>query len=93
MTKILAKQSITWSISTKYWGKVDKDKTQQLLTTGTLQKETIGFILDADKQTFQTNAIKARMEISPNDSKCRLFKATEETVAHIFSLCKKSDSG
>uniref|UniRef100_A0A803T202 Reverse transcriptase domain-containing protein n=1 Tax=Anolis carolinensis TaxID=28377 RepID=A0A803T202_ANOCA len=73
----------------KIEGKADKEKTWLWLTNGTLKKETEGLILAAQEQAIRTNAIKAKIEKSADDPKCRLCKETDETIDHILSCCKK----
>jgi len=70
-------------------GKVDCDNTWNWLTNGELKKETEGFILAAQDQALRTNAIKARIDNTTEDSKCRLCKEKEETVDHLVSTCSK----
>uniref|UniRef100_A0A803THT2 Reverse transcriptase domain-containing protein n=1 Tax=Anolis carolinensis TaxID=28377 RepID=A0A803THT2_ANOCA len=73
----------------KIEGKADKEKTWLWLTNGTLKKETEGLILAAQEQDIRTKAIKAKIEKSADDPKCRLCKETDETIDHILSCCKK----
>ena len=49
------------------------------LGTGYLKKETEGFIMAAQDQAIRTNAIKARIDKTSSDSKC---KVKEETIDH-----------
>ena len=43
----------------------------------------------AQSQSVRTNAIKAKIEKSQEDSRCRLCKKTDETVNHLLSECPK----
>jgi hypothetical protein len=70
-------------------GKVDCDNIWNWLTKGELKKETEGFIMAAQDQALRTNAIKAKIDKTANDSKCRLCKDKEETVDHLISACSK----
>ncbi|XP_062829348.1 zinc finger protein with KRAB and SCAN domains 5 isoform X3 [Anolis carolinensis] len=73
----------------KIEGKADKEKTWLWLTNGILKKETEGLIFAAQEQAIRTNAIKAKIEKSADDPKCRLCKEADETIDHILSCCKK----
>ncbi|XP_053149009.1 uncharacterized protein LOC128343627 isoform X2 [Hemicordylus capensis] len=70
-------------------GKSDITKTWQWLKNGNLKKETEGLILAAQEQALRTNAIRAKVEKSTTNSKCRLCKEANETVDHLISCCKK----
>uniref|UniRef100_A0A803TQZ4 Transmembrane protein 45B n=1 Tax=Anolis carolinensis TaxID=28377 RepID=A0A803TQZ4_ANOCA len=72
-----------------HYGSVILFLTWLWLTNGTL-KETEGLILAAQEQAIRTNAIKAKIEKSADDPKCRLCKETDETIDHILSCCKKT---
>ena len=48
-----------------------------------------GFIIAAKDQAIRTNAIKARIDKTYSDSKCRLCKVKEETIIHLVSSCSK----
>ena len=43
----------------------------------------------AQDQTIRTNAIKARIDMTSADSKCRLCKVKEEAIVHLMSSCSK----
>lgn len=70
-------------------GKVDSDNIWNWLTNGELKKETEGFLLAAQDQALRTNAIKAHIDGTSDDSKCRLCKEKEETIDHLVSACSK----
>lgn len=70
-------------------GKVDSVKTWDWLSAGELKKETEGLIMAAQDQALRTNAIKAKIDKTTADSKCRLCKEKEETVDHLISACSK----
>ena len=48
-----------------------------------------GFIMAAQDQAIRTNVIKARIDKTYSDSKCRLCKVKEETIDHLMSICSK----
>ena len=43
----------------------------------------------AQDQAIRTNAIKARIDKTPSDSKCRLCKVKENAIDHLVSRCRK----
>ena len=49
-------------------GKVNIEKTWSLLRNGDLKKETEGFLLAAQDQALRTNAIKAKIDKTADDS-------------------------
>ena len=59
------------------------------LKTGYLKKETEGLLVAAQSQTLRTNAIKAKIDKSQENSLCRLCHQKNETVNHIVSECPK----
>ena len=70
-------------------GKTDETLTWKWLTIGELKKETEALILAAQDQALRTNAIKAKIDKTSTNSKCRLCKVKEETVDHLVSSCSK----
>ena len=54
---------------------------------GELKKETKGMIMAAQSQSPRTNAIKARIDKSRGDAKCRMCNEKEGTIHHIVSGC------
>ena len=70
-------------------GETDCEITWNWLKNGYLRKETEGFIMAAQGQAIRTNAIKARIDKTSSDSKCRLCKVNEETIDHLVSSCSK----
>ena len=59
------------------------------LRHGSLKRETESLILAAQEQAIRTNNIKAKIDKTQNDSKCRMCKSSEETINHIISECPK----
>ena len=43
----------------------------------------------AQDQAIRTNAIKARIDKTSSNNKCRLCKVNEETIDHLVSSCSK----
>ena len=59
------------------------------LANGNLKKETEGLLIAAQDQALRTNVIKAKIDKSRDDPKCRMCKEGDESVTHIISQCKK----
>ena len=55
------------------------------LRDGELKKETEGLMMAAQTQSLRTNTIRANIDKTQEDSKCRMCKQEEETVSHIVS--------
>ena len=70
-------------------GKTDFEITWNWLKNGYLKKETEGFIMAAQDQAIRTNAIKAKIDKTAIDRKCRLCKVKEATIEHQVSRCSK----
>ncbi|XP_068759880.1 uncharacterized protein [Montipora capricornis] len=68
---------------------IASDKSWEWLEKGHLKRHTEGLIIAAQTQSIKTNAIKATIEKSQEDSRCRLCKKTYETVNHLLSECPK----
>ena len=54
-----------------------------------LQKETESLLIAAQNNTIRTNYIKARIDKTLQNSKCRLCSDRDETINHIISECSK----
>ena len=59
------------------------------LKHGNLKRETESLILAAQEQAIRTNAIKAYIDKSQEQSKCRKCGERDETVNHLVSECSK----
>ena len=53
-----------------------------------LKRETESLILAAQEQAIRTNVIKAKIDNTQKESKCRMCGKVDETVNHIVSECK-----
>ena len=56
---------------------------------GHLKRETETLIMAAQDQALRTNAIKARIDKTTENSLCRMCHAKDETVMHILCECPK----
>ena len=64
------------------------DKTWTLLRNG-IFKETESLLIAAQDSAIRTNHIKARIDKTQQNSKCRLCGDRDETINHIISECSK----
>ena len=63
-----------------------KERWMWLKGTG-LKRETESLILAAQEQAIRTNVIKAKIDNTQEESKCRMCGKVDETVNHIVSEC------
>ena len=59
------------------------------LKQGNLKRETESLILAAQEQAVRTNVIKAKIDNTQEQSKCRMCGEKDETVNHLISECSK----
>ena len=64
-------------------------KTSTWLRKGNLKRETESLITAAQDNAIRTNHIKARIDKTQQNSKCRLCGDRDETINHIISECCK----
>ena len=68
---------------------ISRDKTWTWLRKGNLKRETDSLLMAAQNSTIRTNHIKARIDKTLQNSKCRLCSERDETINHIISECSK----
>ena len=56
---------------------------------GTLKRETKSLIMAAQEQAIRTNLIKAKIDKTQQESKCRVCGQNDESFRHILSECSK----
>lgn len=56
---------------------------------GTVKNEKEGLVLASQDKELTTNALKARIDKTQKDNKCRLCKYAEETVKNLRCRCKR----
>ena len=56
---------------------------------GNFKRETESLLIAAQNNAVRTNHIKARIDKTQQNSKCRLCGHREETIDHIISECSK----
>ena len=65
------------------------EETWRWLKQGRLMRVTEALIIAAQDQALRTNYIKATIDKSQIDAKCRMCRDKNETVSHIVSDCSK----
>ena len=68
---------------------ISHQKTWTWLRKENLKRETESFLIAAQDNAIRTNHIKARIDKTQQDSKCRLFGDRDEMINHIISECCK----
>ena len=68
---------------------ISGDKTWTWLRKGNFQRETKSLLIAAQDSAIKTYHIKARIDKTQQNSKCRLCGDRDETINHIISECSK----
>ena len=68
---------------------ISHDKTWTWLRKGIFKWETESLQIAAQNNAVRTNHIKARIDKTQQNSKCRLCSDRDETINHIISECSK----
>ena len=68
---------------------ISHDKTWTWLRKGNFKRETESLLIAAQDNAIRTNHIKARIDKTLQNSKCRLCGDRDETINHIISECSK----
>ena len=68
---------------------ISHQKTWTWLRKGNLKRETESLLIAAQGNAIRTNHIKARIDKTQQNSKCRLCGDRDETINHIISECSK----
>ena len=68
---------------------ISRQKTWTWLRKGNLKRETESLLIAAQENVIRTNHIKARIDKTQQNSKCRLWSDGDETINHIKSECSK----
>ena len=64
---------------------ISHDKTWTWLRKGNFKRETESLLIEAQNNAVRTNHIKARIDKTQQNSKCRLCGDIDETINHIIS--------
>ena len=68
---------------------ISHQKTWTWLRKGNLKRETESLLIAAQDNAIKTNHIKARIDKTQQNSKCRRCGERDETINHIISECNK----
>ena len=68
---------------------ISHEKTRTWLRKGNFKRETESLLIAAQDNHVRTNHIKARIDKTQQNSKCRLCGDRDETINHIISECSK----
>ena len=69
--------------------KILREKTWTWLRKGNFKREAESLLISAQSNAIRTNHIKARIDDTQQNSKCRLCGDPDETINHIISECSK----
>ena len=84
-----------WEGKQLYWSfkrlinNISHDKTWTWLRKGNFKRETESLLIAAQDSALRTNHIKARIDKTQQNSRCRLCGDRDETINHIISECSK----
>ena len=68
---------------------ISHEKTYTWLRKGNFKRETESLLIPAQNNAIRTTHIKARIDKTQQNSKCRLCGGRDETINHIISVCSK----
>ena len=68
---------------------ISYDKTGIWLRKGNFKRETESLLIAVQNNAVRTTQIKARIDKTQQNSKCRLRRDRDETIDHIISECSK----
>ena len=68
---------------------ISHDKTWTWLRKGNFKRERESLLIAAQNSTIRTNHVKARIDKTQQNSKCRLCGDRDETINHTISECSK----
>ena len=69
--------------------KISRNKTWSWLRKENFKRETESLLIAAQNKAVRSNHIKARLDKTQQNSKCRLCGDRDETINHIISECSK----
>ena len=68
---------------------ISNDKTWTWLRKGNFKRETESLLIAAQNNAIRTNQIKARIDKTQQNSRCKLCGERDETINHIICECSK----
>ena len=85
----MERKATIWRICNRDWRPGQWGNMELAVKQGSLKRETEALITAAQDQAIRTNCIKATIDKSQIDAKCRICRDRNETVSHIVSVCSK----
>ena len=68
---------------------ISHEKTWTRQRKKSLKRETESLLIPAQNNAIGTNYIKARIDMTKQNSRCRLYDDRDGTINHIISECSK----
>ena len=68
---------------------ISHDKTRTWLRKGNFKRETESLLIAAKNNAIRTSHIKARIDKTQQNSKCKLCSDRDKTINHLISRCSK----
>ena len=68
---------------------ISHEQTRTWLRKENLMKETESLLITAQNNAIRFNHIKARVDKTQQNSRCRLYSERDETINHIMNKCSK----
>ena len=71
---------------------ISHEKTWIWLRKGNFKRETESLLIAEQNNSIRNNHIKAKIDKTQQNSRCRLCSERDETINHIISECSKLES-
>ena len=84
----MGRKTTLWAIK-RLVNNISGDKTRTRLRKGNFKRETESLLIAAQNNAVRTNQMKARIDKTPQNSKCRQRGNRDETINHNISECNK----
>ena len=85
----MGRKTTLWGGVIRLINNISHDKTWTWLRKGNFKIETESFLIAAQNNAVRTTHIKAGIDKTQQNSKCRLCSDRDETINHIISECSK----
>ena len=80
----MERQDLAWTIFEAN-GKCCRTKPMDVVKKAGLKRETESLIIAAQEQAIRTNLIKAKIDKSQHESKCRMCGEADESINHMLN--------
>ena len=85
----MGRKTTVWAFYKRLINNISHQKTWTWLRKGNFKRETESLLIAAQNNAIRTNHIKARIDKTQQNSKCRLCGYRDETINHIINDCSK----